>query len=235
MEKQEFLNIIKGRLIVSCQALEHEPLHGSEIMAKMGLAAKMGGAAAIRANGKEDIIAIRKATGLPVIGIIKRDYQDSDVFITPTLKEVMELIESGAEVITLDATERLRPNGVTLSELVNYIRKNSNSLIMADVSTVKEGIEAVNLGCDLISTTLSGYTPYSPQLTGPDFSLIKELSASCKVPVIAEGRISTPDEAIEAYRNGAYSVVVGTAITRPQEITKRFVEELKREEPNLGS
>ncbi|MFF2447428.1 N-acetylmannosamine-6-phosphate 2-epimerase [Neobacillus sp. NPDC058068] len=230
MEKHEFLNKIKGRLIVSCQALEDEPLHGSEIMAKMGLAAKMGGAAAIRANGKEDIIAIRKATGLPTIGIIKRDYHDSDVFITPSLREVVELIESGAEVITLDATERPRPKGVKFSELVSYIRQNSNSLIMADVSTVKEGIEAVDQGCDLISTTLSGYTPYSPQLTGPDFSLIKELSSFVNVPVIAEGRISTPDEAIEAFRNGAYSVVVGTAITRPQEITKRFVEELKKEE-----
>lgn len=228
MEKHEFLEIIKGRLIVSCQALEDEPLHGSEIMAKMGLAAKMGGAAAIRANGKEDILAIRKATCLPAIGIIKRVYPDSDIFITPTLREVVELIESGAEVITLDATARPRPNGILFSELVSFIRENSKSLIMADVSTVNEGIEAVEQGCDLISTTLSGYTPYSPQLTGPDFSLIKELSAKCKVPVIAEGRISTPEEAIEAFRNGAYSVVVGTAITRPQEITKRFVEELKK-------
>lgn len=228
MEKHKFLEIIKGRLIVSCQALEDEPLHGSEIMAKMGLAAKMGGAAAIRANGKEDILAIRKATCLPAIGIIKRVYPDSDIFITPTLREVVELIESGAEVITLDATARPRPNGILFSELVSFIRENSKSLIMADVSTVNEGIEAVEQGCDLISTTLSGYTPYSPQLTGPDFSLIKELSAKCKVPVIAEGRISTPEEAIEAFRNGAYSVVVGTAITRPQEITKRFVEELKK-------
>lgn len=232
MEKQEFFELIKGGLIVSCQALEDEPLYGASHMAKMGIAAKMGGAVAIRANGKEDIIAIRKATGLPTIGIIKRNYSDSDVFITPTLKEISELIEAGTDVITLDATMRKRPNGLTFREMVTFIRENSCSLIMGDVSTVEEGIMAVNEGCDLVSTTLSGYTPYSPQIDGPDFNLIKELSVACNVPVIAEGRISTPEEAIEAFRNGAHSVVVGTAITRPQILTKRFVEGLKRVELN---
>ncbi|MEH7386945.1 N-acetylmannosamine-6-phosphate 2-epimerase [Bacillus sp. JJ1521] len=230
MKKQEFLNLIYQQLIVSCQALEDEPLHGSMYMAKMGLAAKMGGAVAIRANGKEDIIAIQKATSLPTIGIIKRDYPESDVFITPTLKEVSELIESGTDVITLDATFRKRPNGVTFADLVWFIRKNSSSLIMADVSTVAEGIAAVEEGCDLVSTTLSGYTPYSPQIEGPDFNLINDLSSNCKVPIIAEGRISTPDEALMAFKNGAHSVVVGSAITRPQEITKRFVEGIKKAE-----
>ncbi|WP_010282948.1 N-acetylmannosamine-6-phosphate 2-epimerase [Bacillus timonensis] len=230
MKKQEFLDVIYRQLIVSCQALEDEPLHGSMYMAKMGLAAKMGGAVAIRANGKEDIIAIQEATGLPTIGIIKRDYPDSDVFITPTLKEISELIESGTDVITLDATFRDRPTGVTFKELVWYIRKNSSSLIMADVSTVEEGIAAVEEGCDLISTTLSGYTPYSPKMEGPDFKLIKDLTATCKVPIIAEGRISTPDEAVIAFQNGAHSIVVGSAITRPQDITKRFVERIQKAE-----
>lgn len=230
MKKKEFLNVIYKQLIVSCQALEDEPLHGSMYMAKMGVAAKMGGAVAIRANGKDDIIAIRKATGLPTIGIIKRDYPESDVFITPTLKEVKELIESETDVITLDATFRERPNGVTFNDLVWYIRNHSSSLIMADVSTVAEGIAAVEAGCDLISTTLSGYTPYSPQIEGPDFELIKELTSSCNVPIIAEGRISTPDEALMAFENGAHSIVVGSAITRPQEITKKFVDGIKKAE-----
>ncbi|MFT4416485.1 N-acetylmannosamine-6-phosphate 2-epimerase [Fredinandcohnia humi] len=230
MEKQKFLDLIKGQLIVSCQALEDEPLHGSSYMAKMSLAAKMGGAVAIRANGKEDIIAIRNATGLPTIGIVKRDYPDSDIFITPTLKEVSELIEAGTDVITLDATLRERPGGTSFQEMVCFIRENCSSLIMADVSTIEEGIAAVAEGCDLISTTLSGYTPYSPQIDEPDFDLIKKLASRCHVPVIAEGRISTPDEAIEAFKNGAHSVVVGTAITRPQVLTKRFVEKMKRVE-----
>ncbi|WP_077617599.1 N-acetylmannosamine-6-phosphate 2-epimerase [Bacillus sinesaloumensis] len=228
MKKQEFLNLIHQQLIVSCQALEDEPLHGSMYMAKMGIAAKMGGAVAIRANGKEDLMAIKEATGLPTIGIIKRDYPESDVFITPTLKEVSELIESGTDVITLDATFRKRPSDVTFTDLVWYIRKHSSSLIMADVSTVAEGIAAVEEGCDLVSTTLSGYTSYSPQIEGPDFNLIKDLTSKCKVPIIAEGRISTPDEAVMAFKNGAHSVVVGSAITRPQEITKRFVEGINK-------
>ncbi|MCM3238546.1 N-acetylmannosamine-6-phosphate 2-epimerase [Heyndrickxia oleronia] len=235
MEKQTFLNLIKGKLIVSCQALEDEPLHGSEYMAKMGLAAKIGGAVAIRANGKEDIIAIKKLTGLPTIGIIKRNYKGSEIFITPTLKEVEELIESGADVITLDATARMRPNGITLHEMITFIRENSNSLVMADVSTVEEGVVAVEEGCDLISTTLSGYTSYSPKLDGPDFSLIKKLTSSFDVPVIAEGRISTPEEAVMAFKQGAHSVVVGTAITRPQVLTKRFVESLEKNSPNIMS
>jgi N-acylglucosamine-6-phosphate 2-epimerase len=226
MDKETFLNIIKGGLIVSCQALEDEPLHGAEFMAKMGLAAKIGGAVAIRANSKEDIIAIRKETGLPTIGIVKREYSDSDVYITPTFKEVLELIESGADVITLDATSRKRPNGITFSELVYFIRKNSNCLIMGDVSTAEEGKNAVLDGCDLISTTMSGYTPYSRHLNGPDFELIKELTSSTNVPVIAEGRISTPEDAVKALLFGSHSVVVGTAITRPQEITKSFVEKI---------
>lgn len=235
MKKQEFLDLIYKQLIVSCQALEDEPLHGSMYMAKMGLAAKIGGAVAIRANGKEDIIAIQEETGLPTIGIIKRDYPDSDVFITPTLKEVSELIESGTDVITLDATFRERPNGVTFKELVLYIRKKSSSLIMADVSTVAEGIAAVEEGCDLISTTLSGYTTYSPQIKGPDFGLIKDLASACNVPIIAEGRISTPDEAVMAFQNGAHSIVVGSAITRPQEITKKFVEGIQKVELKIST
>jgi N-acylglucosamine-6-phosphate 2-epimerase len=233
MEKEAFLQIIKGKLIVSCQALEDEPLHGSNYMAKMSLAAKQGGAVAIRANGKEDIIAIREETGLPTIGIVKRVYSNSDVYITPTLKEVKELIESGTDVITLDATSRKRPNGITLGELITFIRKNGNCLIMGDVSTVDEGRNAVLEGCDLISTTMSGYTPYSRQLNGPDFELIKELSSSVHVPVIAEGRISTPKEAVNALLCGAYSVVVGSAITRPQEITKRFSKQIVMNKENL--
>jgi N-acylglucosamine-6-phosphate 2-epimerase len=226
ISKQELMQQIKGRIIVSCQALSDEPLHGSDIMAKMAIAAEQGGAAAIRANSKEDITAIKKVTKLPVIGIVKRDYPDSTVFITPTLKEVKELLEAKTDVVTIDATSRKRPGNLILEEMVDYIRHQSKAYIMADISTFEEGIMAIELGVDFISTTLSGYTPYSPQMKEPDFELIKQLSKLGKVPVIAEGRISTPAQAKKALELGAFSVVVGSAITRPQLITKRFVEEV---------
>jgi N-acylglucosamine-6-phosphate 2-epimerase len=226
ISKQDLLKQIQGKLIVSCQALKDEPLYGSDIMAKMAAAAEQGGAAAIRANSKEDIAAIKKVTQLPVIGIVKRDYAGSDVFITPTLTEVQELLEVKTDIVTLDATSRKRPGGISLEEMIQYIRTHSKSYIMADISTYEEGVIAIELGVDFISTTLSGYTSYSPQTDEPDFELIKRLSALKRTPVIAEGRISTPEQAKKALEQGALSVVVGSAITRPQLITKRFVEEV---------
>lgn len=228
MKKEAFLKLIKNKLIVSCQAEEGEPLRCPEIMAKISVSVQRGGAVAIRANSKEDIIAIRKATGLPVIGIVKRIYEESDVFITPTIKEIQELIDSGAEVITLDATNRKRPNGVTLEELIKYIRENSDRLVMGDISTESEGIDAIKAGCDFISTTLSGYTPYSRQSDKADFELIQALSVYRDIPVIAEGKINSPEDAQKAYQCGAHSVVVGTAITRPNVITQWFVEGIKK-------
>ncbi|WP_175990147.1 N-acetylmannosamine-6-phosphate 2-epimerase [Bacillus sp. Marseille-Q1617] len=225
MKKEEFLDLVKHQLIVSSQAYPGDPLYGSDMMAKMSVAAKEGGAAAIRANGKEDIIAIKKAANLPVIGIIKQDYDDSDIYITPTLKEVNELLEAGAEVIALDATQRKRPGGVTLEELIRYVRNRSDCLIMGDISTAAEGAAAMEAGCDFISTTLSGYTPYSRQSGEVDIDLIKDLSK--EFTVIAEGKIHTPEQAAEAFTHGAHAVVVGTAITRPEVITSRFVAEIK--------
>lgn len=227
MEKQKFLDCIKGQLIVSCQALEDEPLHGSEIMAKMAFAAKVGGAAAIRANSVEDIIAIKEATKLPVIGLIKQDYENSPVYITPTKKEIKALIDSGVDVIALDATKQERPDRESLAELVLYIREHSDCLIMGDVSNFEEGVAAVWAGVDLVSTTLSSYTSYTRDRTIPDLPLIEELSKATKIPVIAEGNISTPEEAAKALRLGAYAVVVGTAITRPQILTKQFYEAIR--------
>jgi N-acylglucosamine-6-phosphate 2-epimerase len=225
MKKEEFLDLIKHQLIVSSQAYPGDPLFGADMMAKMSVAAKEGGAAAIRANGKEDIIAIKKAANLPVIGIIKQDYEDSDIYITPTLKEVNELLETGAEVIALDATLRKRPGGVSLGKLVQYIRENGDCMIMGDISTAAEGAAAMKAGCDFISTTLSGYTPYSRQSTEVDFDLINELAK--EFTVIAEGKIHTPEQAAEAFTYGAHAVVVGTAITRPEVITSRFVAKIK--------
>lgn len=218
--------------IVSCQALEEEPLYSSEIMAAMAKAAEQGGAVGIRANTPVDIRAIKQVTSLPVIGLYKQNYPDSEVYITPTMKEIREIVEAGADIVALDATKQSRPNGVTLEELVQKIRQEfPSTLILADVSIFEEGVKAMDLGVDLVSTTLSGYTPYSPQQKEPDLELVGQLAALKRTPVLAEGRIWTVEQCQESLRRGAYAVIIGSAITRPQEITKRFVHSI--EELNL--
>lgn len=225
------LEQINSRLVVSCQALEDEPLHSSYIMAKMALAAKEGGALGIRANSKEDIIAIKKEVPLPVIGIVKRYYKDSEVYITATKREMEELLESGCEMIALDATCRRRPNGVTLEELVSFVReKNPAVQLMADISTVEEAKNAEKLGFDCVSTTLLGYTNETKgsKLYADDFYFLKNVVKEVSIPVIAEGNIMTPEMLGRAFDLGAHSVVVGGAITRPQQITERFVAQIPK-------
>jgi N-acylglucosamine-6-phosphate 2-epimerase len=225
------LKKLKGGLIASCQALESEPLHSSFIMSRMAYAAMEGGAAGIRANSYEDIVEIKKTVDLPVLGIVKKDYDDSPIYITPTMKEIDTLVSSGTDIIALDATERLRPQGVTLDEFVGSIRKkHGDVLLMADVSTFEEGVKAEKLGFDIVSTTLSGYTPYSPKKETPDFELIDRLVKTVKIPVIAEGKMWVREEAVQALKLGAFAVVVGTAISRPREITRRFVNAIKAAE-----
>ncbi|MEG0177159.1 N-acetylmannosamine-6-phosphate 2-epimerase [Anaerorhabdus sp.] len=217
---------IKGKLIVSCQALPDEPLHSSFIMSRMAVAAQEGGAVAIRAQSKEDILEIEKVCDLPVIGIVKRNYEDSEIYITPTQKEIDELLETNCEMIALDATKRVRPHGEKLIDLVNYIHEHQR-LAMADCSTLEECIEAEKLGFDVVSTTLCGYTPYSKNIDGPNFELLKEVAKSVQVPLIAEGKINTPEELAACIELGAHAAVVGGAITRPKQITERFVNALK--------
>lgn len=224
MTNQEILAKIKGKLIVSCQALPDEPLHGSEFMAKMAFAAKEGGAAGIRCNTVEDIHAIKQAVDLPTIGIIKAVYEGSDVYITPTMKEVDALMEEGVSIMALDATNRIRPDGKTLEEFFEEVRKKyPNQLFMADASSYEEGIQAAKLGFDLVGTTMHGYTPYTKGVTLPDYDMIHRLATELDVPIIAEGGIWVPEQLKEALAQGAFAAVVGTAITRPRDITKRFV------------
>lgn len=219
---------IRGGLIVSCQALEGEPLFGDGIMAKMAVAAKSGGAVGIRANSFRDIVQIKEAVDLPIIGLIKKQYGDNEVYITPTMTEVSKVVESGAHVVAIDCTKRERPDGKRLKSLIKEIKeKYPHILIMADISVVEEALYAENLGVDIISTTLSGYTSYSPQIEGPDFDLIKDLVDKLNIPLIAEGRISSPEEAKRCLELGATSVVVGGAITRPKQITEKFVKGIK--------
>ena len=170
-----FLADVQGKLIVSCQALPDEPLHSSFIMGRMALAAKEGGAVAIRAQSSDDIREIQKVTGLPVIGLVKRNYEDSPIYITPTMAEVEDLLTTDCEMIALDMTDRPRPQGEKLPDLLARIHEGGR-LVLADISTYEEGMAAAKLGADAISTTLSGYTPYSPQLSGPDVELVTALS-----------------------------------------------------------
>ncbi|ASK60980.1 N-acetylmannosamine-6-phosphate 2-epimerase [Virgibacillus phasianinus] len=223
------LNKIKGELIVSCQALADEPLHSSFIMSKMALAAKEGGAKGIRANSKKDIIEIKNEVDLPVLGIVKRDYDDSEVFITATYKEIDELLESGCEMIAMDATERQRPNDIRLGDLVQYAKEQKPTIqLMADIATIEDAVQAEKLGFDCISTTLHGYTEETKgkKLYHEEFSFLKNVLKRVNIPVIAEGNVITPEMAKQCLEIGAYSVVVGGAITRPKQITERFMEAL---------
>ena len=223
------LDQIKGKVVVSCQALPEEPLHSSYIMSRMAVAAKQGGAAGIRAQSVEDINAIMEVCDLPMIGIIKRNYPDSDVYITASMKEIEELLTTKCQIIALDATDRPRPNGEKTEDLVARIHE-AGRLAMADCSTYEECAKAQEIGFDIISTTLCGYTPYSKTVDGPNFELLKKCVDTLTVPVIAEGKINTPEDLRRVYEEcGVFSAVVGGAITRPQQITARFVGALKKE------
>ena len=228
---KECIEQIKGKLIVSCQALPDEPLHSSFIMGRMALAAKQGGASGIRANTKEDIKEIQSQVDLPIIGIVKRDYDDSDIYITPTMKEIEELMEVKPEIIAMDATISKRPGGKTLDEFFKEVKaKYPDQLFMADCSTVEEALHADELGFDFIGTTMVGYTEQSKgdKIEANDFEILRKIVEKAKHRVIAEGNINTPEKAKHVIELGAYSVVVGSIITRPQLITKSFVEEMER-------
>lgn len=221
---------LRHKLIVSCQALPDEPLHSDFIMARMAVAAKEGGASGIRANSVVDIAAIQKAVDLPIIGIIKRDYQGADVYITATMKEVDELMTVRPDIIAIDATTSTRPNGESLKEFFQKVKeKYPDQLWMADCSTIDEMLTADQLGFDYIGTTLVGYTKQSQgdKIESNDFEIIRKALSQLSHPLIAEGNIDTPDKVRRVLELGAYSVVVGSAITRPQLITKKFVEATK--------
>lgn len=221
------INCLKGKLIVSCQALPNEPLHSDYIMGRMAYAAMEGGASGIRAQSVSQINEIMKTVDLPVIGIIKRNYEDSDIFITATMKEVEELLTTKCQIIALDATSRKRPNDEKCEDLVKRIHE-AERLAMADCSTYEECEAAAKMGFDIVSTTLCGYTPYSKDVDGPNFELLKKCVDNLDCYVIAEGKINTPEDLKKVYEYcGVFSAVVGSAITRPQLITKRFVKALE--------
>ena len=228
---EEIMKQIEGKLIVSCQALPEEPLHSSFIMGRMAYAASHAGAGGIRANTVEDITEIRKNVDLPIIGIIKKVYEDAPhVYITPTMAEVDALMECGCEIIAMDATDRLRPGGVTIDGFFREVKKAyPDKLFMADCSTVEEALHADALGFDFIGTTMVGYTKESEgdHIEANDFEILRKILAKAKHPVIAEGNIDTPEKLVRVIQLGAYASVIGSIITRPQVITKRFTDALK--------
>lgn len=225
---QAVMDRIKGGLIVSCQALKEEPLYSSYIMSRMAYAAMLGGAVGIRANTIVDITEIKKTVSLPVIGIIKEVYGDCDVYITPTMKEIDALVECGVSIIATDATKRQRPDGKTLDEFFGEVReKYPEQLFMADCSSYEEGMHAAQIGFDMVGTTMNGYTEYTKGAQLPNIDLMGRLAAECGKPVIAEGGIWQPDQLKAALDAGVWAAVIGGAITRPMEITRRFVSAIK--------
>ncbi|TDW71259.1 N-acetylmannosamine-6-phosphate 2-epimerase [Kribbella pratensis] len=210
-----------GSLVVSCQAGPENPIHGPAAMALMAQAAEAGGAGAIRANGPDDIAAIRAVTDLPIVGLHKLG-DPAGVFITPTYESAAGVVAAGADLVALDATLRPRPDGQRLDQQIARIHDELGVPVMADVDSLDAGLAAQDAGADFVATTLSGYTDGRTP-TGPDIDLVRQLAARLACPIVAEGRIRTPDDIRAVCDAGAYAVVVGTAITNPMEITARLV------------
>ena len=223
---KSMLNKLKHKVIVSCQALPSEPLYKEECMTAMIKSVLNGGAQGLRVAGVRDVKIAKAISNVPVIGITKPEVIPKNwkeiVYITPTVKDAVDLIQAGADIIAFDGTSRPRPK-CTLEEIIKYIKINRRKA-MADISTLEEGINCAKLGVDVLSTTLSGYTTQSPiEGDGPDFKLLEALVKETDKPVILEGRIWEPEQINKAFELGAHAVVIGSAITRPQLITKRFI------------
>lgn len=223
----QMISSLKGKLIVSCQAYPGEPLRVPETMAQMARACELGGGAAIRCQGLADIAAIKGRVEVPVIGLWKDGHEG--VYITPTLRHALACVNAGADVVAIDATDRPRPDGSTFEEIVAALRAQTDTLIMADCATIEDIRRGVAAGCDLVSTTLShGVAAIDCTMAdGPDLPLLRRAVEEFPgFPVVCEGRVHTPADAQSAIEAGAWSVVVGTAITHPTSITSWFAKAL---------
>lgn len=217
------LEAIRSSVVVSCQAGKESPLCGPHFIAALAGSAALGGAAGFRVDGPENVAAVRAVSKLPIIGINKLPSTNYDVFITPTFSSAQAVITRGADIVALDGTQRPRPDGEQLGDIIRRIHEECEIPVMADISTLEEGLRAVDLGADLVATTLAGYTPYTAGMNGPAFELLAALVAGSRVPVVVEGRIWTVEDVRACFELGAYAVVIGSAITVPQFITRRFV------------
>lgn len=221
---------IRGGVIVSCQALKTEPLYSSYIMSRMAFAAEEGGAVGIRANTPEDIREIKKTVKLPVIGLYKVDYPDSEIYITPTMKEIDTLMEAEPDMIAMDATDRVRPGGISLEQFFSEVKKKyPKMLFMADCSCYEDAKRAQELGFDVAGTTMRGYTKATAGTAIPDYDMVHQMTHELSIPIIAEGGIWETSQLQRIFQEPVLAAVIGTAITRPREITKRFVKAIREE------
>lgn len=218
-----------GGLIVSCQSYQGEPFFGPEFMVEFARCALEGGAVGLRANGPRDVRAIANAVPLPMIGLYKVDLPGYAVRITPNIEAALQIAQAGAHIIALDATRREHPGQISTAALIRMVHEKTGLPVLADISTYDEGLAAEDAGAAAVSTTLSGYTDYSPQQTSPDFEIVARLCQRLSIPVLAEGRISSGAEARRALDLGAYAVVIGTAITRPQWIVSNVIRGMKKQ------
>lgn len=217
-------DVIPAGLIVSCQAYPGEPMRDPAVMSAVAQAVEQGGAVAVRGQGLEDLRAMVQALSVPVVGLVKEG--DEGVYITPTLDLARQVANTGAQVVALDGTRRPRPDGHTLAETVAGLRETHQVTVMADCGSLDDALAAVEAGCDVVGTTLAGYTGERAKTDGPDWELLEQVIAAVDRPVVAEGRFRTPDEVARALALGAHAVCVGTAITHPTSITRTFVATL---------
>lgn len=217
------LEAIRGGIVVSCQAGSESPLNSPGILAALAQSAEMGGACGFRVDHPENVSAVRAVSNLPILGINKIHVPGYDVFITPTFESARAVVGAGADMVALDGTGRPRPNDEDLSEIIRRLHAECDVPVMADISTVEEGLDAAALGADMIATTLAGYTPYSPRRETPAFDVLEGLVTGTDVPVVVEGRVWTVEDVRTCFELGAYALVIGSAITVPQFITRRFV------------
>ncbi|MBE5787477.1 MAG: N-acetylmannosamine-6-phosphate 2-epimerase [Clostridiales bacterium] len=231
MTKQELFDLIKGTIIVSCQATPGEPLYDKDrsLMPYMARAAKLAGAKMIRTSSARDIAGIKEETGLPVIGLIKREYPGYTGRITMTMREVDECMAVFSDIVSIDCTDCQRGDGLTAPEFLRQVKqKYPNIIIMADCATLEEAVAAYEAGADLVGSTMNGYTPQTKECKGdPNYELVRQMVEALPCPVIAEGRVHTPEQAKKMLEIGAWAVVVGGAITRPLEIANRFMAAVK--------
>lgn len=216
-----FIDAVRGGIIVSCQAIPGDPTFGSSFMVAFAKSALRGGAVGIRANGPEDISAIKAEVDLPLIGIWKRpDLDGKGVLITPTLEDACRVKAAGADIIALDASDRVRPTGLDAATLIRRVREEVGIQVMADCVTLEDAVRAEQAGADIAATTLSLPAHLDPYI--PNFELLEAMVKTLKIPVIAEGHYWTPEDVEKGFALGAQSIVIGSAVTRPWLITERY-------------
>lgn len=235
MKKYPWIDDMKGGLIVSCQYYEDEPIYTPDMCVKMAEAAEWAGAVGIRANSPQDIRAIKEVVHLPIIGLYKRWFENTDVFITPRMEDVDAIVEAGCDIIALDCTFQLTHEGNPAINLLPKVKaKYPDIPVFADVSNVEEALKAIELGADIVAPTLYGYTQQTKQTEGADYRMFAEFCRllSDKAYVFMEGHVFTPEDAMKCVFLGAHAVVVGGAINRPHLIAKRFVDLLGKYKTN---